>query len=98
MANLALDGWHFMYALIDGGEYQSDVPVLYQIDTEGHGGIDDGTSRIVPNRECPVCGYAMTPVWDDEDTVPLQYRCPKCVALKRKANGSAGGMDVHQSI
>ena len=98
MENLTLAGWHYMYALVDGGEYAPDVPLLYEIDPEGRGSIDDGTSRIVPKRKCPICGYEMIPTWDDEDSYPLQYSCWRCAYLRRKATGSVGGVDVHQSI
>jgi hypothetical protein len=98
MENLAFAGWHYMYVLVDGGEYAPDVPLLYEIDPEGHGGIDDGTSRIVPHRKCPVCGYDMSPRWDDEDDEHLNYYCVRCAYLRRKAKENGGGLDVHQSF
>ena len=98
MENLTYKGWHYMYALIDGCGFMPDAPALYTISPDGIDSVDDGTSRVVPKRKCPVCGYDMTPIWDDEVAVQLQYFCPKCSHQRRKADGAGGGMDVHQSL
>ena len=65
MEDSTKDGWHYLFALVDGGEWDDDYVAIYEMDATGCGEIDGGGYRIVPKRKCPSCGLEMTPHWDD---------------------------------
>ncbi len=73
------EGWHYMFALVDGGEWDDDYVAIYEMDSIGCGEIDVGQFRIVPKCTCPKCGCEMTPHWDENATMP-SYRC-SCGAI-----------------
>jgi hypothetical protein len=83
MEDLMQSGWHYMFALIDGGEWDDDYVALYELDPVGCGDIDSGVSRIVPKQKCPNCGMEMTPHWDEKARDPLSYTC-SCGAKSSK--------------
>ena len=76
ICSLETQGWHYMFVLVDGGEWDDDYVSLYEMDAFGCGELCSGV-RIVPRRKCPDCGREMTPHWDrdDQSGYPLWYSC-----------------------
>ncbi len=71
----AKDGWHYLFALVDGGEGNDDYVAVYEMDAVGYGEIDGCAYRIVPRRTCPKCDSEMTPSWDANDSWYPAYNC-----------------------
>ena len=67
-------GWHYLFALVDGGEWDDDYVAVYEMDAVGCGEIDGSVFRIVPKRKCPYCGSEMEASWDDGKLGP-SYSC-----------------------
>ena len=73
------EGWHYLFALVDGGEWDDDYVAVYEMDSIGCGEIDGSAFRIVPKCTCPKCGGEMTPRWYENASKP-SYTCP-CGAM-----------------
>lgn len=71
----AKDGWHYLFALVDGGKDADDYVAVYEMDATGDGDIDGCAYRIVPKRICPKCGRDTTPSWDVNDSWYPTYNC-----------------------
>ena len=74
MVDLTREGWSYVIALVDGGEWDDDYISLYEIDTNGDGELCN-SARIVPIRTCLRCGQEMTPYWDVNLPIPVWYSC-----------------------
>jgi len=77
--DLTKEGWHYLFALVDGGEWDDDYVAIYEMDSIGCGEIDGSAFRIVPKCTCPKCGGEMTPRWYENTSKP-SYTCP-CGAM-----------------
>lgn len=67
--------WHYLFALVDGGEFDDDHVAVYEMDSIGCGEIDSDAFRIVPKRICRKCGGEMMPSLDGNMSKP-SYTCP----------------------
>ena len=72
--DLSKEGWHYLFALVDGGEWDDDYVAIYEMDSIGCGEIDSSSFRIVPKCTCPKCGGEMTPRWYENASKP-SYTC-----------------------
>ncbi len=75
MEDFTKDGWHYLFALVDGGEWDDDYVAIYEMDETGCGEIDGGVYRIVPKCKCPNCGLEMSPHWNYCSEKHLSYTC-----------------------
>ena len=71
----SIEGWHYLFALIDGGRDADDYVAAYEMDAEGYGEIDGCAHRIVPNRACPKCDRDMRPHWEPTGATYPTYDC-----------------------
>lgn len=69
------EGWHYLLALVDGGEWDDDYVAIYEMDAFGCGEIDASAFRIVPKCVCPNCGLEMTASWDVNASIHPTYTC-----------------------
>lgn len=73
--DMTKDGWHYLFALTDGGEWDDDRVGVYEMDAEGYGEITGSAFRIVQKRKCPYCDSEMKVSWDSSKFEP-SYTCP----------------------
>ena len=73
--DLTKEGWHYLFALVDGGEWDDDYVSIYEMDPIGCGEIDGAPYRIVSNHVCPRCGRPLKVSWDVNSDPHPTYNC-----------------------